>query len=536
MAPHDRLEDNMLYSLLLDFVDNKHLLRVAALVVAVWGVVWMGLGFFQPAWFRRLHSSHIKRLFLVGSMISLGFRFVTIPSCALAVWMTPPEDDVAGVHPPMNIYQQTCWGSRGTVTILEIVHFSQNHELMLHHVLLLLVMSVIGIFNYPHRGFDLALGALLSEIPNSCFTVLKGFDLAGEYPVLALALPLCSAMLALIFRVPAIFVTMAMAPSSGQRGGTAVVTWIACLFYLAYVVHMACRGLRRAKVWLTEDGGGFRLRINEHCLVSSTSLYTGLVVLCSQASALALYSFVKTEPAPATTSELVGITWHSLPAGLVGLSLSHCVAVRVSRLLDHRWGLVTRVLTGTFTAVTWLCWTAGSRSAVDISVLAGCSVLGVFFTTALAQILARVKMPGLAVMGRWVIAAWVLYVGVLARVGGMPESQNKDMSVAQIVAGQPPICGLLLTWSFWCASALSFVLSLSVAHVLHDREGEGSSSSSSSPLHRHVRQKPSPSVRLGSLKGALGDSKGSERHQAYKHVHDTLQDRPDHRQLLLALD
>ncbi|KAF3764258.1 hypothetical protein M406DRAFT_330603 [Cryphonectria parasitica EP155] len=266
-------------------------------------------------------------------LVGLGFKLFTIPTCAFAAWVTPAVDDVAGIHPPMNIYQQTCWGARGTATLIELVHFSQHPELVLHHVLILVGMSVIWTFNVPHRGFDLALGALLSEIPNSCYMIFKELNIFGNHPVLEWTLPLISAASGFMFRVPAAIMAMAMIPTSGMYGGPALVMVIAYLFYLVYVGNLTWRRLRRAGIWQAEGVDSFSFRISRHITISSATFFTCLAALSCQFSALFLYSIYKKWPTPATTPELVMITWHSLPALLLGLSTSYWAGLQVKQAL-----------------------------------------------------------------------------------------------------------------------------------------------------------------------------------------------------------
>lgn len=175
---------------------------------------------------------------MVGIVIGIFFKILSVPSCALAAYMTPPEDDVAGIRGYMNEYQQICWGSRGMTVVLELYHFIGRAELIIHHGLVLLTMIVIGVFNGPHRGLDLSLGALVSEFPSVTFSIIKGLGLLGKSPNLEWALTVVGTGLILAIRVPAMFICMAMLPGSGLRGGPSRVVLMAYSFYLVYNLHL----------------------------------------------------------------------------------------------------------------------------------------------------------------------------------------------------------------------------------------------------------------------------------------------------------
>lgn len=395
------------------------------LCLLIWGIVRLAIGLMSPAWYDRLNSNATKRNFVIGAMIGLGFKFLTIPSCAVAAYMTAPEDDVSGIHPSMNIYQQVCWGSRGTVTILELGHFLHHRELVLHHMLILVGMSVIGHYNGPHRGFDLALGALVSEIPNSVFMIVKEFGLLSKHPTLKWALPLSSSILGFAFRIPAVVLAMAMVPTSGLRGGHAVIMLIAYLFYMSYVLNITWRRLKRAKVWRMIGDRNFYLRLHSRFIISSTSFYAGLITLGGQLSTLAFAGLFTA----VTKSTLIKITYGTVPGALGALFLC-CLLLPSVR-------------------------TEGARKELLLA--------------RLEQHARLIKLPRLSTVGGWVFGGWVLLLAYHASQGDTPEIRNKGLSPADIVTQQPALCGLVLSWHFWACTTSVWLLSTLFMSLARDR-------------------------------------------------------------------
>lgn len=405
-------------------LENALLFKVACLCSFIWVCVRLALGLAEPAWYERLNNNATKRNFLIGAMIGLAFKFITIPSCAIAAYMTRPEDDFAGTHPSMNVYQQTCWGSRGTVTILELVHFTSNRELVFHHGLIIVGMCLIGKFNGPHRGFDLALGALLSEIPNSLLVIFKELGVLSDHPTLDWILPLSSAIIGFAFRVPAIVLAMAMVPATGLQVGPAVVVLVAYFFYLAYILNITWRRLKRAGVWREVGERDFHLRLSSRLIVSSGSFCTGLAALSAQVIALALYSFL----APTTTSNLIEISWLSLLGTLFVVSLS---LLLFPRLFIGSW---RDLLPATF-----------------------------------FKLMFKVAMPNLSKIGLWIFGGWIMLIVVLATLGKMPEvGYNNNMTPAEILARQPALCDLIFSWQFWVCTSSTWLISTFIAQIVRE--------------------------------------------------------------------
>lgn len=399
--------------------ENALLIEVAGICAFIWVVANLILGMAEPVWYDRLNKNATRRTFLVGAMIGLSFKFFTIPSCMLAAYMTSPENDIAGIHPPMNVWQQTCWGSRGMVTFLELMHFASNRELVFHHTLLLLAMSIIAIYNGPHRGFDLSLGALVSEIPNSIFMVCKDLDILYEYPRLDWILPLSTAILAFAFRVPAVVIAMAMIPTTSLRGGPAAVLWVAHFFYLAYIFNITWRRLKRAGVWQRSDEGTFQLRLSNQIVISAASFCTGLTATSAQITALSLYSAATTN----TTPKLIHLCWVSLPTTLF---LTYAVVVSYRGIyMVHVQSFITST----------------------------CSRLNVILT-----------IPSSTTITRWLVRAWISYVALLIAIGDTPEAHNKDLTPEDLASPQPPLCGLILSWQLWVCTTSTWIVSTMIAH------------------------------------------------------------------------
>jgi hypothetical protein len=64
------------------------------------------------------------------------------------------------------------------------------------------------------------------------------------------------------------------------------------------------------------------------------------------------------------------------------------------------------------------------------------------------------------------LAAWLGYIGYLAWQGvENPVITNSEFTAAQIVARQPPICSLLLSWQFWVSTSASVSIPTAAAHL-----------------------------------------------------------------------
>lgn len=404
---------------------HARLYQVAALCTVAWMCAWALIAFFQPAWYKTLDNDRRRKNYVVGIVIGIFFKILSVPSCALAAYMTPAEDDVAGIRGYMNEYQQICWGSRGVTIILELYHFIGNTELMIHHGLVLVTMIVIGVFNGPHRGLDLSLGALVSEFPSVTFSIIRGLGLLGKYPTLERALIVIGTGLILAVRVPAMFICMAMLPKSGLRGGPSKVVLMAFLFYLVYNFHLSWRRLKRAQIWQswqTGDGSwDFGIRVTTQFMVSSTGFMAGLAAVGLLGLALAFLSMFEF----ATKNRLMYATSLLVPALLL--------AVQALQRYEscHR------------------CFTSAAHH------------------------LASVKMPKLGTFSKWAVALWVLYILALASVGEVPEEHNKHLNAMDITAHSVPFCDLIMTWYFWFCAALVFLFPMLMVRSQSDTQVRG---------------------------------------------------------------
>lgn len=404
---------------------NTRLLQAAIFCIITWMCAWGGLALLEPAWYKKLSIGKRNRNYVVGLIIGLAFKILTIPSCALAAYLTAPEDDVAGIHPPMNDYQQICWGSRGMTVVLEIYHYIGQVELLVHHGLILLIMILIGVFNGPHRGFDLSLGALVSELPSMTFSLMRELGLLGKFPTLEWCLLAAGAGLTLAVRVPAIFIGMAMLPTSGLRGGPSRVVLVAYLFYLVYNLNISWRRLKRAQIWQTwqtKDGGwDFGIRLTSRFMVSSTAFFAGVATLGILVLGLAILSIFSF----ATLDRLTYATGVSVPTLLW--------AVQLLQRDDgcHRW------------------FAGASRQ------------------------LASIQMPNLGTVSKWTVGLWVLYIICLASAGETPKEHNKYLDPMDVMARSVPFCELISTWYFWFCAAKALLLPMVMVRATSDTHSPG---------------------------------------------------------------
>lgn len=402
-------------------VEHATFFKTAAGCVVVWYLVRLAIGLARPAWCESLNHNATKRAFVIGSVIGLAFKFLTIPACIAAAYMTPAEDDLAGIHPTMNVYQQVCWGSRGAVNVMELMYFIHIPELTLHHMLILVGMYAIGKFHAPHRGFDMALAALISEIPTYIFLIGKDLGIMERHPRWNRALHVAAAVTGFGFRAPATILAICMIPGTGLRGGPAVLALVGFLYYLAYVLNITWRRLKRVSVWCVLGDGDFHLQLTDRIIVSSPSVYTGLWASGSQVLIIFLASCLPF----ADESGLIIVTWVCLP---LVLYFAWVALVACPELFDGGWK---------------------ERLPATAHQLAG-----------------RVKMPRLSVLGRWVLWFWLLGVFVVARSGEVPEEQNRNVAAADILARQPPICDVVLSWHFWVCITSGWLVATAFAHVL----------------------------------------------------------------------
>lgn len=422
-------QSNQSYSTTLDtssalasIAQNALSLQVATICGFLWGGAWLGFSILEPQWYKKANINRTNRNHVVGLVLGLVFKLITIPSCALAAYMTPPAHDVAGALAPMNVYQQVCWGSRGSTVIFELYHFSANMELVMHHGLIIVAMAFIAIFNCSHRGIDLSLGALVSEFPSMAFSFLSRLGWAGKNPERDWKLLVAGAVLTLVVRVPSVFLTMAMVPESGMRGGPGSVVFLAYLIYLGYNLNISLRRLKKAKVfqsWETSDRSwDFGIRCSPDFTIGSTAFSAGLAVLTVQMLGLAYYSTCES----ATRGRLILAGFGSIVPLLVVLEVAEFEG-RFERFVK--------------TIMFWI---------------------------------ASAKWVDLGTFTRWSVAGWIAWIAILASLGETPNAHNKNTDPMDIVASSPLFCSLVQSWAFWVSSTIALVFPMIFVQMEVDQQ------------------------------------------------------------------
>lgn len=289
----------------------------------------------SPGFYNRLRSNYEKYLFFSGMLLGLIVKPIPLIGCALAVWKTPAEDDIAGFRRPMNPSQQFCWGSRTVIYISELPHYLHVPEMVLHHLFTLLGMSMVAKFNISRRGIDLSLAALWSEIVYSFRNVLKWTGHLDTRPDLDWGLTFYGTLFLFVTRVPTTIAALAMIPANGLQAGPALVIAMACVFHLVYIIRITYIRLKKSGVLQVEESGVFRVQVGDRLNINSTTLLTGLAFMSTQVSFVLLYSWTNTGLQPIRTPELINLMWNSVLAGLVGQIGSRLIAGRSQ--VSARW-------------------------------------------------------------------------------------------------------------------------------------------------------------------------------------------------------
>ncbi|KUI70161.1 hypothetical protein VM1G_05745 [Cytospora mali] len=341
---------------------------------------------YNPEFYKHLRSDYEKRyLFFLGVLLGLVAKLPSLIGCGLAVWKTAPEDDIAGFRKPMNPYQQFCWGSRAVIYISELPHYLHLPEMVLHHFLALSPMAVIARYYGPRRGYDLALAALCAEPINNLRALLKQTHYSRNHPDLDWRLQFYGTIVLFITRVPTAIMSIAMIPANGLHGVPAHIALVPYIFNLVYVHRITYKRLRNTDILQVDDSGVFRVRIGNHFNITSTSLLTGVAILSTQMSVIALYTWIKTEPIPATTSELISLSCNSLFAVAIGLAGSRIVASPLQRIFQ--WQRVSSVYlqSGLVFAIIFLCTSPTIDTTIDKEALVACLLLSSSLTKAISQ-------------------------------------------------------------------------------------------------------------------------------------------------------
>lgn len=573
----------------------------------------------SPSFYNKLRGDYEKYLFFFGLLLGLMVKPIPLVGCALAVWKTPPEDDIAGFHRPMNPYQQFCWGSRTVIYISELPHYLHVPELVLHHLLTLLGMSMVAKFHISRRGLDLSLAALWSEIPASLRNVLRWTGYLNTRPDLDWSLTFYGTSFLFITRAPTTIMALAMIPANGLQAGPALVIAMAYLFHLVYIFRISYIRLKKCGVLQVEKSGVFRVQVGDRINITSTTLLTGLSFMSTQVSLVFLYSWNTEGRKPISTAETVNLMWNSLLAGIVGLVGSRLLAGFLQVFDQRTWRSLLYIPWDLAIAATVLFLTPTLESSVDKTNAFYCLLLSsslgsaiyqyacylarlqnkpehtaspmslnrsiinigqyfifvfVFttgyswlgtaalksflvqkvveaaanstmtktntcislvslavFMTAWRAILAGIysqayhselfdnqtidslvfshapsslqywvksllqdilvvgglhvlfsstmdylstfpwdaakipRLPKLRTIGLITVSVWVSYIVYLVWTGQTPEDHNKNYTAAEILAREPPICSLLLSWHFWTALSVSAVVPTVIAHL-----------------------------------------------------------------------
>lgn len=341
---------------------------------------------YSPDFYKHLKSDYERRyLFFFGLLLGLIARPPSLVACSLSVLKTAAEDDIAGFPRPMNTYQQFCWGTRTVMYISELPHFLHLPEMVLHHLLTLLGMAIIANYHGPRRGYDLCLAALCSEVTNSTRSLLKQTNYGKKHPNTDWNLQFYGTVSLYLTRVPAVIISIAMIPASGLEAAPARIAASAFLFYIIYVHRLTYKRLRNSDILQIEDSGVFRVRIGNQLNITSTSLLTGLAILGTQMSVIALYAWTKMEPVAATTPELINLIWNSLFAVAVGLAGSRLTAPSLQRILQWQRMSSVYLQSGLIFAILFLYLSPTLDAAVDKKTLTACLLLSSSLTKAVSQ-------------------------------------------------------------------------------------------------------------------------------------------------------
>ncbi|KAK7735815.1 hypothetical protein SLS63_003776 [Diaporthe eres] len=462
-----------------------------------------------------LPEDGVEYLFFFGMLLGLIVKPLPLIGCGLAVWKTPPEDDIAGFRRPMNPSQQFCWGSRTAIYISELPHYLHVPEMVLHHLLTLLGMSMVAKFNISRRGLDLSLAALWSEIVYSLRNVLKWTGHLDKRPKLDWSLTFYGTLFLFVTRAPTTIAALAMIPANGLQGGPALVITMAYVFHLVYIIRITYIRLKKSGVLQVEESGVFRVQVGDRLNINSTALLTGLACMSTQVSLVLLYSWTGTGLQPIRTPELTNLMWHSVLAGLVGRSSVASVALKtflVQMVVEAAANsAMTKTTTGISLGSLAALMTAWRSSLIEIStpaygyerydnqttdslrfshgpssvphwvklLLQDTLIVGglyVLFNTGIDYLCnfpwnkARIPgLPRLRTIGLLTASGWVGYIVYLVSTGQTPEIQNKNFTAAEILAREPPMCSLLLSWNFWAALSATAVVPTAIVHMFQPK-------------------------------------------------------------------
>lgn len=373
MGEPDFLREDVPYLPLVTGLSAWFLYRLAVDRIIKW---------WSPAFYDKLRGNYEAYLFFLGALLGLLVKPIPLIACAMAVWKTPPEEDIAGFRRPMNPSQQVCWGARTIIYISELPHYLHIPELALHHLFTLLGMGVIAKFHISRRGIDLALASLWSEIPPGIRNMLKRTGHLS--PAWDWRLTFYGTLFLFFTRAPTTIVSLAMIPSNGLQAGPAVVLATAHLFHLAYIFRITYIRLRKCGALQIGNSGVFRFQAGDHLNITSTTLLTGLSCVSTQVSLVLLYSLSTPGRQIAGAKELAQLMWSALLARIVGLVGSR-LAARLQLFGRRDWTPLLYSQHDLNMAAIVLCLTPTLPSSIERTKIFYCLVLSSSLNTAIQQ-------------------------------------------------------------------------------------------------------------------------------------------------------
>ncbi|POS76594.1 hypothetical protein DHEL01_v205018 [Diaporthe helianthi] len=337
----------------------------------------------SPTFYNKLRGNYESYLFFLGALLGLLVKPIPLIGCAMAVWKTPPEDDIAGFRRPMSPSQQFCWGARTVIYISELPHYLHIPELALHHLLTLLGMGMVAKFHISRRGLDLSFASLWSEIPPGIRNILKWTGHLS--PTWDWRLTFYGTLFLFVTRAPTTVAALAMIPANGLSAGPALALAMAYLFHLAYIFRITYIRLKKCGVLQVEKSGVFFIQVGDHLKITSTTLLTGLSFVSTQVSLALLYSWTTAGNQSAGATELVQLMWNSLFAGIVGLVGSRLLAARLQPIGRSDWTSLLYAHYDLSLAVTVILLTPTLPSSIDRMNVLYCMTLSSSLNKAIQQ-------------------------------------------------------------------------------------------------------------------------------------------------------
>ncbi|KAG8163542.1 hypothetical protein KVR01_006839 [Diaporthe batatas] len=336
----------------------------------------------SPAFYNKLRGNYEGYLYFLGALLGLLVKPIPLIGCAMAVWKTAPEDDIAGFRRSMNPAQQFCSGSRIIIYISELPHYLHIPELALHHLFTLLVMGVIAKFHISRRGMDLSLASLWAEIPPGIRNLLSRTGHLS--PAWDWRLTFYGTLFLFVTRAPATIVALAMIPANGLQGGPAAIAITAHSFHLAYIFRITYLRLKKCGALQIEKSGVFRFQVGDRLNITSTTLLTGLSFVSARISLVLLYSWSAPGLQANGAKDLVELMWNAVLAGTVGL-VGCTLAARLQLFGRSDWASLLYAQQDLNIATMVLCLTPTLPSSIDRMNVFYCMVLSSSLNKAIQQ-------------------------------------------------------------------------------------------------------------------------------------------------------